>query len=140
VRLGIIGSRAFPSPERFIHLALDGLGVGDILMSGGARNVDEKAEFEAAERGLTVISLRPRKASSRFYVERLIDGKSAGLVGDPAVAFATFRDATFDRNWIIAREVERLTVCWDGQSTGTAHGIACAVALGRPLVVHLPTE
>ena len=137
--VAIIGSRTFPNPEPWIAAALDGLGEGDVLLSGGAPNVDAKAEEEGARRGMTVISLRPRKTGGGFYVEKMIDGKSAGLVGDPPVRFATFRDAAFDRNWIIVREAEHVTACWDGQSTGTAHGISCAASLGRVLTVHLPS-
>lgn len=139
--IAIIGSRAFGDAGYFIENALLDLGSGDVLISGGARGVDEQAEEAAAKRGLTVISLRPRKASSRFYIEKLIDGRSAGLVGDPAVGFDTFRDAAFDRNWMIAREAkDGVTACWDGKSVGTAFGIACAVRFGRDVHLWMPGD
>lgn len=141
VVVAIIGSRRFGDATYYIDLALAGFGDGDALISGGARGVDHQAEELAESRGMTVVSLRPVKASSRYFIEKLIDGRSAGLVGDPPVSFDTFREAAFDRNWMIAREArDGVTACWDGRSVGTAFGIACAARLGRPLRIWMPGD
>lgn len=139
--VGIIGSRNFGDPEPYIEIALAGLGKGDGLVSGGARNVDRKAEEMAAARGMTVVSLRPQKVRGTYFVEHLIDGKPVGLMGDPVQRFDTFNEAAFWRNWLIAREaVDGVTAIWTGDSTGTAHGIACAVRYGRKLRIWMPGD
>lgn len=139
--IAIIGSRDFPDPEYFIDLTIADLGKGDGLVTGGARGVDLLAEAKAAERGMTVVSLRPQKVSGAFYVEQLIDGKSIGLMGDPAERFPTFAQAAFWRNWLIAREaVDGVTAIWTGDSTGTAHGIACAARYRRTVKIWMPGD
>lgn len=139
--IAIIGSRNFPDPEIFIDYTLDGLGEGDGLVSGGARGVDTKAEQFAVQRGMTVVSLRPQKVRGGFFVEHLINGRTAGLMGDPAKRFETFAEAAFWRNWLIAREaVDGVTAIWTGDSTGTAHGIACAVRQKRNVTIWMPGD
>jgi YspA, cpYpsA-related SLOG family len=139
--IAIIGSRDFDDPTYYIDITLAKYGPGDALISGGARGVDRAAEDAAAKRGMTVVSLRPVKASSRFFIDRVIDGESAGLVGDPPISFPSFRDAAFERNQMIVREAkDGVTALWDGVSTGTAHGIATAAYLRRPLTIWHPGD
>jgi SLOG family YspA-like protein len=137
--IAIIGSRSIKTgDDLLIAAALEPYRKGDVLISGGARGVDHHAERLAGERGLTVVSLRPQKVRGSFFVEKFINVKTAGLVGDPPVRFATYAQACFDRNWMIAREAkDGVTAIWDGASTGTAHGIACACYLDRKLQIYL---
>jgi hypothetical protein len=139
--IAIIGSRRFEDPEPYIEIALVGLGDGDGLVSGGARNVDQKSEVAAHGRGMTVVSLRPVKAGGAFYIEQFEAGMTRGLVGDPPLRFPTFGAAAFERNWMIASlAVDGVTAIWDGASTGTAHGIACAIRHGRAVKIWMPGD
>jgi hypothetical protein len=140
--VAVIGSRGFPDPEPYIEIALRGLGKGDGLVSGGARNVDQKAEKTARDRGLTVVSFRPVKAGGTFFIERFDDGQTRGLIGNPLpLRFPTFGLAAFERNWMIANLAEDgVTALWDGASTGTAHGIACAIRHGRAVKIWMPGD
>lgn len=136
--LAVIGSRTYGGAVD-VHYAMDAYLFGcERVVSGGARGVDRDAEEYATGRGLGVTSYRPRRMQdSQYVVEKIVDGVNQGAIDNPktgvAWRFATFRDAALKRNWWIVRDATRVLALWDGDSTGTAHGIAAATRLGRDL-------
>ena len=56
MKIAIVGSRDFPQLER-IDAFVDSLSPGDVVVSGGARGVDSRAERRARARGLEVLSI-----------------------------------------------------------------------------------
>ena len=83
-----------------------------ILVSGGARGVDNWAEMCA--RGLGV-KCRIFPADWDKY------GKSAG----------------YKRNKDIVKNADLILVFWDGKSKGTKHSIDLAVAEGKPINIYI---
>lgn len=108
-RIGIVGSRDFPALE-MVTVYVRNLPAGTIIISGGARGVDQTAEEAARKAGLEVISL---PALWRVY------GKRAGFI----------------RNEIIVEQAEEVVAFWDKKSRGTAHTIHLAKKLGKPVTV-----
>ncbi len=112
-RVAIVGSREYRDLAA-VSAYVEGLPPDAIIVSGGgARGVDSAAMHAALRRGMIVVQV----PASRELWERL--GKGAG----PA------------RNAVIAELCTRLVAFWDGESRSTAHSIACARRLGRPVEV-----
>lgn len=112
MKIAIVGSRDFA------HLAYVDDYVRDlppetVIVSGGARGVDRRAEHAARLRGLAV---------DVHHADWGANGKGAGMI----------------RNYIIVRECDRLVAFWDGVSRGTEHSINLAITAGKPVVVVSP--
>lgn len=132
--VAIVGSRGTPAADLEYFLPSDVRGF-DRVVSGGARDADQAGEAFAAERGLSVVSYRPKRRGKFFIVELFIDGELSHTLN--AGEYPTFGHAAKARNWWIARDCERMVAFWDGVSTGTAHAIACAARLGREVRIHM---
>lgn len=136
--VAVVGSRGYQGDlEYAIECALNG---AETLVSGGARGVDQRAEEMARNLQLHVFSYRPKKTPQGDYiVERYFDNVWIGAEPHPKKPdepwrFDDFPTAAKQRNWWIVRDAEKGThALWDGMSSGTAHGIAAAVRLDRPL-------
>lgn len=135
--LAVIGSRGYGSAND-VRYAMDAYLGGVIrVVSGGARGVDRDAEEYAVARGLGTVSYRPRKTERGYMVDKWVNGSNLGPVQHPKTdepwLFTDFRSAALRRNWWIVRDSTRVLALWDGDSTGTAHGIAAASRFGREL-------
>lgn len=111
-RVAIVGSREYPALGR-VEAAVRDLPDGTIVVSGGARGVDDAAERCARARGLTVVLHR---------AEWQRDGRLD-------------RGAGYARNHRIVADADRVLAFWDGRSRGTTHTVSLAVAAGKPVTV-----
>lgn len=111
-RVAIVGSRDYPRLAA-VREYVRGLPPGTIVVSGGARGVDQAAEAEARACGLLVVTHLPDYA--RF-------GRRAPLV----------------RNEAIVRSCDRLVAFIWRESSGTSHAIRCALASGKPVESVIP--
>lgn len=109
-RLAIVGSRGYPRPD-LVQQLVAGLKPTTVVVSGGARGVDNWAEQAARKRGLSV---------DIFPADWQQFGKSAGYI----------------RNRAIIDSVDGVVAFWDGQSRGTAHAIQLARKRGIWLRVY----
>lgn len=135
--LAVIGSRKFGDLSAVPYAMLKYAKQGGTVISGGARGIDRTAEVWATDRGLTVISYRPRGERGRYLVDKHVDGQNSGPVlkdGFP-LSWPDFGSAAKARNWWIVRDSLGVLAFWDGTSTGTAHGIAAAVRFNRELTI-----
>lgn len=113
-KVAIVGSRAWKDWE-MIRDYVASLAGDDVVISGGAKGVDEWAQIFAEERGLGTIIYMPN------WQEH---GKSAGL----------------RRNHEIVAGCDRLVAFWNGSSTGTKHSIGLARKAGKPALVFRPGD
>ena len=97
MKVVIVGTRTYPDLEQVRKYVRD-LSPDDIIVSGGAKGVDETAEGEARKIGMEVISV---PAEWNKY------GKRAGLM----------------RNDIIVGMADCVVAFWDGVSRGTKYTI-----------------
>jgi predicted Rossmann fold nucleotide-binding protein DprA/Smf involved in DNA uptake len=97
MKVAIVGTRTYPDLEQVRKYVRD-LSPDDIIVSGGAKGVDETAEGEARKIGMEVISV---PAEWNKY------GKRAGLM----------------RNDIIVGMADCVVAFWDGVSRGTKYTI-----------------
>lgn len=116
MRVAIVGSRYKDASEatfvRVIGAVTDvvrSFGPDDILVSGGAKGVDEVAAQVARGRYI-VVTVEPAWDAH---------GKGAG----------------HRRNAVICRMAERMVAIWDGSSRGTANAIETMRQLGKPVEV-----
>lgn len=109
MKIAIVGSRNFKRLDKVVrfvsHLEKD-----VIVVSGGARGVDQAAERAARQHGLQTLIIRPDWDKY---------GKSAG----------------FRRNHTIVEQADELVAFWDGKSKGAKHSIDLARKKGIPVLV-----
>lgn len=105
MKVAIIGSRGYVKLHQ-VRAFVMGLPEGCIVLSGGARGVDQTAEQTARARGLDVISIPAQW--DKF-------GKAAGV----------------RRNQEIVAIAHTIIAFWDGISPGTAHSIQIARQQGK---------
>ena len=110
MRVAVIGSRDYPRLSD-----VDGLvatfSPEVVVVSGGARGVDQRAVACATTRGLK---------TEVFSADWETHGKKAGLL----------------RNVEVIQTTQRVYAFWDGVSTGTAHALDVATKRGIPTEVH----
>lgn len=111
--VAIVGSRDY-APLSDVDEVVARLPATSVVVSGGARGVDQRAVDAARRRGLCVLVLRPDWSR----------GRGAGL----------------ERNTALVACADRVIAFWNGRSRGTADTIAKARAAGLPLEVIGPTE
>ena len=97
MKVAIVGTRTYPDLEQ-VREYVRQLSPDDIVISGGAKGVDETAEDEARKLGMEVISLSPEW--NKY-------GKRAGLM----------------RNDLIVAMADCVVAFWDGVSRGTKYTI-----------------
>lgn len=110
LKVAIVGSRKGVA-ERVVREFVERLPLGTIVISGGARGVDQYAERAARNCGLEVFSIR---ANWKRY------GRGAG----------------FKRNIEIVQHADIVVAFWNGESKGTAHTIRAARQLGKPTRIY----
>lgn len=103
-RVAIVGSRDFPALE-LVDVFVGTLAPDTIVISGGARGVDQRAESAARKRGLAVEVFRPDWSK----------GPHAGL----------------ERNALMVERADRVTAFWNGTSRGTKNSIDLARRAGK---------
>ena len=106
MKLLIAGSRSITEYDLAPHIPED----TELILSGGARGVDEIAERYADSRKISKLILRPQY--SRYG-----------------------RAAPIKRNDILVENCDRVLIIWDGVSKGTKHTIDYAVKIGKPVDV-----
>ncbi|MGD9726562.1 MAG: DUF2493 domain-containing protein [Nitrospira sp.] len=114
-RVAIVGSRSWTNWQ-IVRDYVYSLNPDDVVVSGGARGVDEWAEIYARERGLDTLIFYPDYAQ--------YGSKLAPLV----------------RNTEIASACDRMVAFWDGVSNGTNDAVAKTRRLGKPVHVFDPPE
>jgi predicted Rossmann fold nucleotide-binding protein DprA/Smf involved in DNA uptake len=107
----IVGSRNFTDYDYFKELLVPHKKNIDMIVSGGAKGVDEMAYRYAIEKGITFVCHPPR----------------------PEEGYPT---KFFRRNLRIVEHCEALIAFPMGKSTGTRHSISLAKKLGKKLVVY----
>ena len=136
-RVAIVGSRDYPDLGE-VTAYVDSLPAMTVVVSGGARGVDQAAEKAARARGLTVVSYRPVKHDKAWRVVR------ETFIGDAweriprEATFPTFRQVAFFRNGLIAEDCTKMVAFWDGQSRGTHNALGHARRFGRSFEVWVP--
>lgn len=107
-RVAIVGSRDYADLEG-VRAYVRGLPRDTVIISGGARGVDQTAVEEAGRLGM----------AHEVYPADWSKGRAAG----------------FARNKIIVERCTSLVAFWDGKSAGTSHSIRLATAAGKPVTV-----
>ena len=105
MKVAIVGSRRY-GKLRQVREYVANLPDDTIVVSGGARGVDETAEGAARERGLTVHS---------FPADWWRHGRGAGFIRNREIVFAC----------------DELVAFWDGQSRGTLNSVGLAREAGK---------
>lgn len=115
LRVAIVGSRDFSHLE-WVDRYVDSLPEGAVVVSGGARGVDRRAEQAARRRGLKVESFTPLWYGA--------DGKYDGSAG-------------FARNQKIVERAHAVVAFYSGSSasSGTRHVMKIAEAAGKLALV-----
>lgn len=111
--VAVVGSRTFRNLER-VTAYVNALPPETVVVSGGARGVDQTAEYAAAARGMTVCVVTP---------DWKRHGRRAGII----------------RNGDIERRSARVAAFWDGRSPGTADTIRRFRRAGKPVEI-IPDE
>lgn len=130
--VGIVGSRDYAGLQ-LVEEYVKGLPFGTVIVSGGARGVDRRAEAAAERAGLEVISLRPEKQDDgRWAVRRYLVGPGGNYASHLfSERYPTFAPAAFVRNGYIIEAADEVVAFWDGSSRGTKDSIRKASAEGK---------
>jgi hypothetical protein len=118
-RVAIIGSRQFPDVVT-VYEYVQKLPQDTIVISGGAKGVDQAAEYAARQCGLKVISIPVLEDEWGLYKDEK-SGKSY---------------AGHNRNQAIIDMAGRVVAFHESNSPGTANSISKAKAAGKPLLIN----
>jgi hypothetical protein len=110
--IAIVGSRDFPNLE-LVRNFVEGLDDGTVIVTGGARGVDQVAEDAALSCAFTVQVIKP---DWQRY------GRGAGMI----------------RNTQIEKVSDEVVAFWDGQSRGTEDTINKFRKAGKPVTIYGP--
>lgn len=119
MKIAVVGSRSITDPET-VFTAIDRF-VKDqcvgkpVIISGGAKGIDELAKKWAEVQGLDFIEFLPYHA-----VDKEVEFSSRYF---------------FARNRQIVQNSDKVLAIWDGKSTGTLHSIRYAQKIGVPVMV-----
>jgi hypothetical protein len=135
-RVAIVGARdASPETLERVREYVRGLPEGTIVVSGGAKGVDEAAAAEARrrgrsaeERGLRVFEYFARREYGETWIE--CNGEHCLGLGGESV-----RDALLLRNTLIAIRCTRMVAFVEGSKGGTWDAIAQGRRFKRPVKV-----
>jgi hypothetical protein len=105
-RIGIVGSRHFPSRE-VVRLFLTSIPQDTVIVSGGAEGVDSWSVEIGRSLGMETLVFQP---------DWQRHGRKAGPI----------------RNAVIVGNIDELVAFWDGQSRGTLNTVALAAEAGLP--------
>lgn len=115
MRVAIVGSRDW-SDHEMVRDYIGSLEEGDVVVSGGAKGVDQFAEIYARERGLDTVIYYPNY--QKYGPKR----------------------APIERNRVIVHNCDRLVAFWDKESRGTANVILVARDADKPVLVLHPSS
>lgn len=116
MRVAIVGSRNFQDLRQVVVYVYDNLVPGrDVVITGGARGVDQTAAEAARIHGCAVVVHEP-------------DYKRYG------------RGATHVRNKLIVDDCERMVAFWDGKSRGTVGAIRGMREAKKKFLIKLDRE
>lgn len=121
MKVAIVGSRGYPLLGK-VREYVNGLADGSVVVSGGAKGVDETAVRVARARGLRA-------------TEYPVDKVGLPEFGTPE-GKAEFRRRAFARNEQIVQAADLVVVFWDEASAGTRNSMFHAVRLNKPLLVY----
>ncbi len=110
-------------------LVLDGLPDGTIVISGGARGVDQTAEAAAEERGLRWCSFRPRAVEGRFRIFLAANDGLPEMECAHKRTYSSFGQAAFARNRLIVQHSSAV-YAFNAGTKGTTNTVAIARELG----------
>jgi hypothetical protein len=110
LRIAIVGSREYKDLPKVVSYVV-ALPPDTIVVSGGARGVDQAAEHAAHTHGLDCIIC---------LADWELHGKKAGYL----------------RNIDIVNNADKLVAFWDGKSKGTQHSINLAKSKGIPVEIY----
>jgi len=113
IKLAIVGSRNF-EPLDFVRKVIQSLNKDVIIISGGAKGVDETAICEAKKCGMR---------TEVYYADWAMHGKAAGPI----------------RNSVLIEKSDGVIAFWDGGSKGTKDSISKAKKT-RCCLVFSPNE
>lgn len=141
MRVAIVGSRAYPTPDE-VYNYIGYLKPDDIVISGGARGVDTWAENTAKARGLTTIVFSVQSGfggPNDFYIVRRSEAganaKDEWYPYNDATTihpqYPTFGAAAYVRNRYIVEAADEVVAFFDGKSKGTRNTIALAGEAGK---------
>lgn len=105
-KVAVVGSRSGVDPF-LVRDFIASLSPGTIVVSGGAKGVDELARVYAERYNLICIEVHP--------------------------AWGTGKGAGFARNSIIVELADEVVAFWDGQSRGTMDTVTKARQAGKPV-------
>lgn len=128
MKIAIVGSRNFPSPEK-IRKYMQALPKDTIIVSGGAPGVDLIAEKLADELGLQK-EIYHADWNNLSEPDALIKTNKYGKKYDAR--------AGHRRNSQIVQAADKIVAFWDGKSTGTQDTIKKANLSGKPCHVVKP--
>ena len=114
MKVAIVGSRNFSNLQRVRDYVVM-LPPNAIVISGGARGVDQTAAYEAKIRGLKIVI---------HYPEWENLGRAAGFI----------------RNKLIVQDADKVVAFWDGQSHGTLDTITYAKSIRKPLEIYVDKQ
>lgn len=112
MNLAIVGSRDYPNLNEVVEY-VNSLPLDTVIVTGGARGVDDAAQFAAEARGMKVIVF---KADWEKY------GKAAGPI----------------RNLEIEKNSNAVTAFWDLKSRGTLDCISNFRKSGKTVEIKVP--
>lgn len=121
MRLAVVGSRRWKDRQRIIDWLEEELAIYQdslVIVSGGARGVDQIAEEWADKRGVTKIII---PCTAEDWSQQ---GKIAGFL----------------RNRSIVHNADQVCAFWDGLSSGTANTIAWAIYKRVPVSIFLEEQ
>lgn len=115
-----------------------------IVVSGGAKGVDQWAEATARSRGMDLISYRPYEYENmnyerEFSIETVTEGERAMAI---VVAkhrrinppfFRTYGQACYFRNAWIVDDATEVVGFWNGKSPGTRNALELAERAAKPV-------
>jgi hypothetical protein len=144
VNIAIVGSREWADLDqvREIIRLIASEHPEAVIVSGGAKGVDETAESAALACGLQARSYRVRTLDvEKFGIEEWVLGGEhrtsyiREMHEEPT--WANYESALFYRNSLIVEKADRVVAFWNGYSRGTALAVDFAHGHGKPCKVYL---
>jgi predicted Rossmann fold nucleotide-binding protein DprA/Smf involved in DNA uptake len=143
MRVAIVGSRDWPDPfrvERYV-VKLCAKHPDVVIVSGGARGVDQSAERTAANCKVLWLSFRPYEVTGQdiFGVKRVEPvnrGNKFVRSEELPLFYSSYGQAAFARNELIVSEADVVVAFQHEKSKGTQHSIDLAHELGRDCWVY----
>lgn len=129
MKVAVIGSRVYPDDKKGnIARLVAELPEGTVLVSGGARGVDQLAE--TCHKG-RVFSFRIYQGRNQYGVEFWDYGSKTPSIQRFDEYFADAKSALKYRDFLIAHECDKLYAFWNGYSKGTEFTATLASDLGK---------